>query len=95
MNTNSRGLASLVKRAPTLWLTASLLALSILSSSAALFGPRGDSPEEKRQVVLKQRKEMLAELYKTKPELKGRLKEGAGDVTGMASDLVRALAERG
>ena len=50
------------------------LGLALLSGSliflpsalqAGLFGPKGDSPEEKRQVVLKQREEMMAELYNT------------------------------
>ena len=54
---------------------------------AALFGPKGDSPEEKRQVVLKQRDEMLAQLYKTRPELKDRIPKAAGYATFKQTDV--------
>lgn len=54
---------------------------------AGLFSPKGDSPEEKRQVVRKQRDEMLAELYRTKPELKDRLQKAAGYATFKQTDV--------
>ncbi len=57
------------------------------ASRAALFGPKGDSPEEKRQVVRQQRDAMLAELYKTKPELKARLPQAAGYATFKQTDM--------
>ncbi len=57
------------------------------ASNAALFGPRGGSPEEKRQAVRQQRDEMLAELYKTKPELKDRLAKAAGYATFKQTDM--------
>jgi lipid-binding SYLF domain-containing protein len=61
--------------------------LSGFSAQAGLFGPKGDSAEEKRQNVLKQREEMLAELYKTKPELKGCLPKAAGYATFKMTDM--------
>ncbi|HOX04363.1 MAG TPA: hypothetical protein P5555_18925 [Candidatus Paceibacterota bacterium] len=54
---------------------------------AGLFSPKGDSLEEKRQVVRDQRDEMLAELCKTKPELKDRLAKAAGYATFKQTDL--------
>lgn len=71
-----------------LFLAAVLAALALGSSAqAGLFSPKGDSPEEKRQVVLKQRDEMLAELYKTRPELKDRIQKAAGYATFKQTDL--------
>jgi hypothetical protein len=54
---------------------------------AGLFSPKGDSPEEKRQVVQKQRDQMLEELYKTKPELKDRIPKASGYATFKQTDL--------
>lgn len=64
-------------------------AVMLLASSvqAGLFGPKGDSPAEKRQNVLKRRDEMLAELYKTKPELKARVRKAAGYATFKMTDV--------
>lgn len=75
-----------MKSLSTIWLS---LALAFGSSSvqAGLFSPKGDSAEEKRQVVLKQREEMLAELYKTKPELKDRIQKAAGYATFKQTDM--------
>ncbi len=72
-----------------LWAAALGCALALLPSTgyAALFGPKGDSPEEKRQVVRQQRDEMLAELYKTKPELKDRIAKAAGYATFKQTDV--------
>jgi len=63
------------------------LAFGSQSIHAGMFSPRGDSPEEKRQVVLKQRQEMLAELYKTKPDLKDRIQKAAGYATFKQTDV--------
>ena len=57
------------------------------AARAGLFSPKGDSPEEKRQVVRQQRDAMLAELYKTKPELKDRLQKAAGYATFKQTDM--------
>lgn len=57
------------------------------ATRAGLFSPKGDSPEEKRQVVRQQRDEMLDELYKTKPELKSRIAKAAGYATFKQTDM--------
>jgi lipid-binding SYLF domain-containing protein len=54
---------------------------------AGLFGPKGDSEAEKRQTVLQQRDAMLAELYRTKPELKNRIAKAAGYATFKQTDM--------
>jgi len=68
-----------------------MLSLAILAASlnafAGLFGPKGDTDEEKRETVRKQRDEMLAELYKSKPDLKNRIKKAAGYATFKQSDV--------
>jgi lipid-binding SYLF domain-containing protein len=74
-------------RLPGLALLGSSLALLTLATHAGLFSPKGDSPEEKRQVVRKQRDEMLAQLYKTKPDLKDRLPKAAGYATFKQTDM--------
>jgi lipid-binding SYLF domain-containing protein len=75
-----------MKNTSTIWLGLAL-AFGSQSIHAGLFSPRGDSPEEKQQVVLKQREEMLAELYKTKPELKDRIQKAAGYATFKQTDV--------
>jgi hypothetical protein len=69
-----------------------LLVLGVLlafvpGAPAALFGPKGDSVEEKRQTVRQQRDEMLADLYRAKPEMKERLKQAAGYATFKQTDV--------
>lgn len=76
----------LFRRLGSALLCGSILMLPSITC-AALFGPKGDSPEEKRGVVLKQRDEMLAELYKTKPELKDRISKAAGYATFKQTDV--------
>lgn len=49
-----------------------------LSSSAALFGPKGGNADEKRAVVRKDRDEILAKLYAVHPEAKAKLASAAG-----------------
>jgi lipid-binding SYLF domain-containing protein len=75
-----------MKNTSTIWLSLAL-AIGPLTTHAGLFSPKGDSPEEKRQVVLKQRDEMLTELYKTKPELKDRIPKAAGYATFKQTDI--------
>ncbi len=77
-----------MKTRSTLWCSFLFLApLCAQPTHAGLFSPRGDSPEEKRQVVLKQRDEMLAELYQAKPELKARIPKAAGYATFKQTDM--------
>lgn len=54
---------------------------------AGLFSPKGDNPEEKRQVIRKQRDEMLADLYKAAPGLKIRIPRTAGYATFKQTDV--------
>ena len=75
-----------MKNTVTIWLSVAL-ALGSLPTQAGLFSPKGESPEAKRATVLKQREEMLAELYKTKPELKDRIEKAAGYATFRQTDV--------
>ena len=68
------------------WILA-LVTLLNLSALAALFGPKGATDEEKRQSIRAQRDEMLAELYRTKPEMKSRIKQAAGYATFKQTDV--------
>jgi lipid-binding SYLF domain-containing protein len=64
--------------------TKTVLLLVLLCAPAAmagLFGPKGSDVEEKKANVRKQRDEMLAEVYKAKPELKQRIESAAGYAT--------------
>jgi lipid-binding SYLF domain-containing protein len=45
---------------------------------AGLFGPKGDSAEEKRAKVRKDRDEILARLYREQPAAKDKIKNAAG-----------------
>jgi lipid-binding SYLF domain-containing protein len=71
--------------------TSLLLSLLVLAGSfqapAGLFGPKGKTDKEKRQTVRQQRDEMLAELFKSQPQLKERLKKAAGYATFKQSDV--------
>ena len=60
-----------------------LVAAAIVAAPAlaSLMGPKGDSPEAKREAVKAQSTEMLARLYREKPELKGRVAGAAGYAT--------------
>jgi lipid-binding SYLF domain-containing protein len=71
--------------------------LMVLPSAlhAGLFSPRGNSPEEKRQVVRQQRDEMLTQLYQTNPELKNRIAKAAGYATFKQTDLNLFLLSSG
>jgi lipid-binding SYLF domain-containing protein len=72
---------------PSTVLGLALLAIFATDTPAALFGPKGDSVEEKRQTVRTQRDEMLAELYRAKPEMKERVKQAAGYATFKQTDV--------
>ena len=64
--------------------TKTVLLLVLLCAPAAmagLFGPKGSDVEEKKANVRKQRDEMLAEVYETKPELKKKIEGAAGYAT--------------
>jgi len=49
-----------------------------LPAMAGLFAAKGDSAEEKRAAVRKDRDEILAKLYKTNPEAKAKIEKAAG-----------------
>ncbi|MFN0066894.1 MAG: hypothetical protein ACKVYV_04570 [Limisphaerales bacterium] len=67
---------------------ASLLgALPSTPARGGLLGPKGDNPEDKRRHILQQRDEMLAELYRSRPELKERLAKAAGYATFSQKDM--------
>ena len=59
-----------------------ILATAVLALSwradAALFGPKGDSNEEKRAKVRQIRDEILAKLYATHPDAKEKITKAAG-----------------
>jgi len=54
-----------------------LIALA-LPVTAGFFGPKGDSNEEKRAVVRKDREEILAKLYAKYPDAKDKIQKAAG-----------------
>jgi lipid-binding SYLF domain-containing protein len=58
-------------------LTSILVALTI-PTVAGLFGPKGDDLEQKRAAVRKERDEILAKLYSTRPEAKEKIQKAAG-----------------
>jgi len=66
----------------TFW---NLLLVSLLlcapTTQAGIFGPKGDNSDEKKANVRKQRDEMLADVYATKPELKETIRKAAGYAT--------------
>jgi lipid-binding SYLF domain-containing protein len=62
------------------WL-ALLAVLCAPAAMAGLFGPKGSDVEEKKANVRKQRDEMLAEVYSSKPELRKTIANAAGYAT--------------
>ena len=66
-----------VSAALALLLVAGLMLLP-LPASAGLFGPKGDSTEEKQQKVRAERDEILARLYEEHPEAKDEIRKAAG-----------------
>jgi lipid-binding SYLF domain-containing protein len=55
-----------------------LLASLALPVGAGLFGPKGDSNDEKREVIRKDREAILSKLYAAKPEAKAKIEKAAG-----------------
>jgi lipid-binding SYLF domain-containing protein len=71
-------------------LLAACLVGALLQGAAAhagLFGPSGDSVEEKQAAVRRERDKILAELASTKPELQERLRQAAGYATFNQKDV--------
>jgi lipid-binding SYLF domain-containing protein len=67
-----------MKRTLLLILAAACLALP---ATAGLFGPKGDTPDEKRDKIRKDRDEILAKLYEAYPKTKEQIKNAAGYAT--------------
>jgi lipid-binding SYLF domain-containing protein len=61
----------------TLLLAAVVAALAV-PAAAGLFGPKGDSADQKRAAVRKDRDEILAKLYSSHPEAKEKIQNAAG-----------------
>jgi lipid-binding SYLF domain-containing protein len=59
-------------------LLASMLVALAMPATAGLFGAKGDSVEEKRAEVRKQRDQILAKLYATHPETKEKIQNAVG-----------------
>jgi lipid-binding SYLF domain-containing protein len=55
-----------------------MIATLVIPAAAGLFGPKGDSAEEKRNAIRKDSKEILAKLYASNPEAKGKIQNAAG-----------------
>jgi lipid-binding SYLF domain-containing protein len=61
----------------TLWLAVIVAAFTV-PVAAGLFGPKGDSADQKRAAVRKDRDEILAKLYSSHPEAKEKIQNAAG-----------------
>jgi lipid-binding SYLF domain-containing protein len=59
-------------------LLACMVAALAVPATAGLFGAKGDSPDEKRDAVRKQRDEILAKLYAAHPDAKEKIQKAAG-----------------
>lgn len=70
-----------VHRHLLLALAATVLVCAPFPVAAALFGAKGDSAEEKRAAVRKDRDGILAKLYAQKPEAKEKIQKAAGYAT--------------
>jgi lipid-binding SYLF domain-containing protein len=55
-----------------------IVAALTLPAIAGLFGPKGDSNEEKRAAVRKERDAILAKLYEAYPDAKDKVEKAAG-----------------
>ncbi len=55
-----------------------LMAALAVPAAAGLFEAKGDSPEEKRAAVRKDRDEILAKLYAAHPDAKSKIQKAAG-----------------
>src|SRR3954454_16664248 len=56
----------------------SVLAILAVSANAGPFSAKGDSAEEKKQAVRKDRDEILAKLYAAHPDAKEKIQKAAG-----------------
>ena len=61
----------------TILLTCMVAAL-VMPATAGLFGAKGNNADEKRAEVRKQRDEILAKLYASHPEAKGKIQKAVG-----------------
>ena len=60
-------------------LIAVAIALTLIAPTmAALFGAKGDTNDEKRATIMKDREEILAKLYAAHPDAKEKIKKAAG-----------------
>jgi lipid-binding SYLF domain-containing protein len=55
-----------------------MMAVLAWPAAAGLFGPKGDTPDQKRAEARKQRDEILSKLYAAHPEAKDKIKKAAG-----------------
>jgi lipid-binding SYLF domain-containing protein len=76
-----------MKQQPLLVGFLALAFLHAVAAHAGLFGPSGDSAEEKRAAVRRERDKILAELAATKPEIRERLRNAAGYATFNQKDV--------
>ena len=74
-------------RRVTRWIAIVAIAFLGTHLQAGLFGPSGDTTAEKRDTILKQRDQMLSELYAARPELKDKIKKAAGYATFNQKDI--------
>ncbi len=79
------------------WVALLAFILAAALPAAAFFGPKGDSQEEKRADVLKKRDDMLAELYRYRPNLRNRLEKAPGYATfsSLSMKLMVTSSSRG
>ena len=64
------------------WILAALACTLVLASSAqAFFGPEGESVEKKREVVPKDRNDIVAKVAATNPEVNAKIKKAPGYAT--------------
>lgn len=84
---------------PTLFrvgLVCGLLSTGVaMAGPLGLFGPKGDTNDAQRQTVQTDSDAMLAELYRTKPELKDRIKNAAGYATFKRTNVNLLLVASG
>lgn len=75
------------RRTAALAVALAAVVLCLPVARGALFGPKGDNADEKRQTVRQQRDQMVAELLKAKPELKEKLAKAVGYATFNQKDV--------
>ena len=80
--------------------TSLLLALALTcawptASSAGLTGPKGETHNEKRDAIRRERDEILAKLYQAHPEAKSKMDKAAGYATFNNKSLKLVLLSAG